>query len=176
MICIQYLLIFLLLYKTVKEDKINFISLHSPVTMQTHFSCGQHGLSLSFSRFNQLLLFSHSVVSDSLQPRGPQHARPPCPSPSPRAYSNPCPLSGDAIHPSQPLSSPSPPALHLSQHQGLFQWVSSSHQAAKVLELQLQHRSFHWTFRVAFLLDRWVWSPSSLRDSQESSPTTIRKH
>ena len=57
----------------------------------------------------------------------------------------------DAIQPSHPLSSPSPPALNLSQHQGLFQWVSSSHQVAKVLELQLQHQSFQWVFRVDFL-------------------------
>ena len=49
---------------------------------------------------------------------------------------------GDAIQPSHPLSSPSPPAFNLSQHQGLFQWVSSSHQVAKVLEFQLQHESF----------------------------------
>ena len=49
---------------------------------------------------------------------------------------------GDAIQPSYPLSSPSPPALNLSQHQGLFKWVSSSHQVAKVLEFQLQHQSF----------------------------------
>ena len=49
---------------------------------------------------------------------------------------------GDASHPSHPLSSPSPPALNLSQHQGLFKWVSSSHQVAKVLEFQLQHQSF----------------------------------
>ena len=48
---------------------------------------------------------------------------------------------GDAIQPSQPLLSPSPPALNLSQHQGLFQWVCSSHQVAKVLELQLKHQS-----------------------------------
>ena len=46
---------------------------------------------------------------------------------------------GDATQSSHPLSSPSPPALNLSQHQGLFQWVSSSHQVAKVLEFQLQH-------------------------------------
>ena len=52
---------------------------------------------------------------------------------------------GDAIQPSHPLSSPSPPALNLSQHQGLFQWVSSSHQVAKVLEFQFQHQSFQWT-------------------------------
>ena len=45
----------------------------------------------------------------------------------------------DAIQPSHPLSSPSPPVFNLSQHQGLFQWVSSSHYMAKVLELQLQH-------------------------------------
>ena len=54
---------------------------------------------------------------------------------------------GDAIQPSHPLSSPSPPALNLSQHQGLFQWVSSSHQVARVLEFQLQHQSFQWTPR-----------------------------
>ena len=48
----------------------------------------------------------------------------------------------DAIQPSHPLSSPTPPALNLSQHQGLFKWVSSSHQVAKVLEFQLQHQSF----------------------------------
>ena len=51
-------------------------------------------------------------------------------------------LDGDAIQSSHPLSSPSPSALNLSQHQGLFQWVSSSHQVAKILELQLQHQSF----------------------------------
>ena len=50
-----------------------------------------------------------------------------------------------------PLSSPSPPALNLSQHQGLFKWVSSLHQVAKVLDLQLQHQSFQWIFRVDFL-------------------------
>ena len=57
----------------------------------------------------------------------------------------------DAIQPSHPLSSPSPPAFSLSQHQGLFQWVSSSHQVAKVLEFQLQHLSFQWIFRTDFL-------------------------
>ena len=52
---------------------------------------------------------------------------------------------GDAIQPSHPLSSPPPPALNLSQHQGLFKWVSSSHKVAKVLEFQLQHQSLQWT-------------------------------
>ena len=57
----------------------------------------------------------------------------------------------DAIQPSHPLLSPSPPALNLSQHQGLFKWVISSHQVAKVLECQLQHQSFQWTPRTDLL-------------------------
>ena len=57
----------------------------------------------------------------------------------------------DAIQLSHPLSSPSPPAFNLSQHQGLFQWVSSSHQVAKVLVFQLQHQSYQWIFRTDFL-------------------------
>ena len=52
---------------------------------------------------------------------------------------------GDAIQPSHPLSSPSPPAPNPSQHQGLFQWVNVLHEVAKVLEFQLQHQSFQWT-------------------------------
>ena len=56
----------------------------------------------------------------------------------------------DVIQPSHPLSSPSP-AFNLSQDQGLFQWVSSLHQVAKVLEFQLQHQSFQWIFRIDFL-------------------------
>ena len=58
---------------------------------------------------------------------------------------------GDAIQPSHPLSSPFPLTFNLSQHQGLFQWVSSLHQVPKVLEFQLQHQSFQWTFRTDFL-------------------------
>ena len=54
---------------------------------------------------------------------------------------------GDAIQPCHPLSSPSPPALNLSQDQGLFKWVSSLHQVAKVLEFQLQHQPFQWSTR-----------------------------
>ena len=77
----------------------------------------------------------------------------------------------DAIQPSHPLSSPSPPAFNLFQHQGLFQWVSSLHQVAKVLELQLQHQPFQWIFRIYFLYDWLVGSHCSPRDSQESFPT-----
>ena len=58
---------------------------------------------------------------------------------------------GDAIQSTYPLLSPSPPVFNLSQHQGLFQWVSSSHQVAKILEFQLQHQSFQWIFRTGLL-------------------------
>ena len=58
---------------------------------------------------------------------------------------------GDAIQPSHPLSSPSPAAPNPSQHQGLFKWVNSLHEVAKVLEFQLQHQSFQWTPRTDLL-------------------------
>ena len=72
--------------------------------------------------------FTHSVGFDSLPPHGLQHTRPPCPSPTPRVYSNSYPLSW-WCHPtiSSSVNPPSPPAFNLTQHQGLFQWVSSSH-------------------------------------------------
>ena len=57
----------------------------------------------------------------------------------------------DVIQPSHPLSSPSSPAPNPSQHQGLFQWVNSSHEVAKVLEFQIQHQSFQWTSRTDIL-------------------------
>ena len=115
--------------------------------------------------------FSRSVVSNSLWPHGPQHVGLPCPSSIPGACSNTSPLSWQ-WHPTIsffviPFSS----AFNPSQHKGLFQWVSSLHQVAKVLELQLQHQSFQWIFRTYFLQDGLVGSPCSSRDSQESSPT-----
>ena len=78
---------------------------------------------------------------------------------------------GDAIQPSHPLSSPFSPAPNPSQHQGLFQWINSLHQVAKVLEFQLQRQSFQWTARTDLLYDGLVGSLCSPRDSQESSPT-----
>ena len=71
----------------------------------------------------------------------------------------------DAIQPSHPLSSSPPPAFNLSQHQGFFKWVSSSHQVAKVLEFQLQHQSFQWTPRTDLLQNGLVGPPCSPRDS-----------
>ena len=114
-----------------------------------------------------LCLFSRSVVSDSATPW--TAARQASLSiPSSRVCSNSHPLS-QWCHPA--ISSSSSPAFNLSQHQGLFQWISSSHQVAKVLELRLQHQSFQWIFKVDFLLDRLVGSPCSPRDLQEPSPT-----
>ena len=139
-----------------------------------------HQASLS-STVSSSVQFSPSVVSNSLWPHGLQHARPPCPSPTPRVYSNSCPLSR-WCHPaiSSPVipfsrssvsrnllkhmsmelvmlsnhsssATPSPPVLNLSQHHGLFQQVGSSHQVAKVLEFQLQQQSFQWILRADFL-------------------------
>ena len=105
---------------------------------------------------------SHSVLPDSLWPHGLQQARLPCPSPIPGVYSNSCLLS-HWCHPTI-LSSvvPFSSCFHLSQHQDLFQWVSSSHQVAKVLKLQ--HQSFQWLIRTNILLDWLVCSPCSPRD------------
>ena len=84
-----------------------------------------------------LLLFSCSVISDSLGPHGLQHTRPPCPSPSPEVCSNSCPLPRFmSIQPFHSMT-PSSPALNLSQYQGLLQLVDCSHQMTRILELQL---------------------------------------
>ena len=82
----------------------------------------------------------------------------------------------DAIQPSYPLSCPPPPAFNLSQHQGLFQWVSSSHQVAKVLEFQLQHQSFQWIFSTDFFrMDSGI-SLQSKELSRVFSNTTGQNH
>ena len=84
----------------------------------------------------------------------------------------------DVIQPSHPLSSPSPPALNLSHHQGLFKWVGSSHQVAKVLEFQLQHQSCQWIFRTDWFPLGWTgWiSLQSKGLSRVFSNTTVQKH
>ena len=102
-----------------------------------------------------VLLFSCQVVSDSLQPHGLQHARPPCPSIPPKVCSSSCPLhrwchltisSSDALFSFCP---------QLSQHQGLFQWVDYLYQITRILELQLQHQSFQWIFRLISFRIGW---------------------
>ena len=84
--------------------------------------------------------------------------------------------AGETIQPSHPLSPPSPPAFNLFQHQGLFHWVSSSHQVAKVLELKLQHQ--------VLLMNIQGWFPLGLTGlilhskglSRVFSNTTVQKH
>ena len=103
---------------------------------------------------NSSVQFSHSVVSDSLWHHGLQHTRLSCPSPTPGATQTHVHWVRDAIQPSHPLLSPSPPTFNLSQHQGLFQWISSLHQVAKVLELQLQHHpSSEYSWLISFRID-----------------------
>ena len=152
-----------------------------PVNIQDWFPLGwtgwislqSKGLSTVFSNTTVQIQWKVKVKSLScVQLHGLQHARLPCLSPTPRACSNSYVYRvSDAIRSSHPLSSPSPPAFSLSQHQGLFQWVSSSHQIAKVWELQLQHQSFQWIFRTNCLYNGLVGSSCSPRDSQETSPT-----
>jgi len=90
---------------------------------------------------NHILLFSHSVVTDSLQPHELQHTRLPCPSPAPEVCSDSCPLS-QWCHPAVSSSIiPSPPALSLSQNQSLFQWAGSSHQVVKVSTTWRHHKA-----------------------------------
>ena len=118
-----------------------------------------------------LLLFSHSVESDSLQPHGLQHPRLPCLSPSPGAWSNSCPLSW-WCH--QTISSSLIPFFSCLQSfpaLGSFTMSQLFASGGQVLELQLQHQCFQWIFRTDFLSDWLVWFPCHPRDSQESSPT-----
>ena len=82
---------------------------------------------------------------------------------------------GDAIQPSHPLSSPFPPAPNPSQHQGLFQWVKSSHEVATVLQFQLQHQSFQWTpGLISYRMDRL--DLCAVQKTLKSLLTTVQKH
>ena len=110
----------------------------------------------SYPWLSSSVQFSHSVVSDSLQPHGLQHARLLCLSPTLGVYANSCPLSR-WCHPTVSSSVvPFSSHFNLSQHQGLFNCVSSSHQVAKILEFQLWHQSFQWIFRADFLYIDWL--------------------
>ena len=129
----------------------------------------------SWMTFPRSVQFSCSVMSDSLQPHELQHARPPCPSPTPRVYPNSCP-SSQWCHPAISflchcllLLPPIPPSIRV------FSNESTPHEVAKVLEFQLQHQSFQWTPRTDLLEDGMAGSPCSPRDSQESSPTPYFK-
>ena len=107
--------------------------------------------------------FSCSVMSNSLWPHGLQHTRLPCPSSTPGAFSNSCPLSQWCHSPSHPLSSPSPPAFSLSQHQGLFKWVALRSRWPKYWSFSFSispSNSYYWT-PIEYLL-RINWVPTLL--------------
>ena len=118
----------------------------------------------------QSVQFSRSVMSDTLRPMNRSTPGLPVHHQLPEFTQTHAHWVSNAIQQSHPLSSPSPPAPSPSQHQGLFQWINSSHEVAKVLEFQPQHQSFQWTPRTDLLPDGLVGSPCSPRDSQESSP------
>ena len=108
--------------------------------------------SFQMSQFFASVQFSHSVVSNSLWPHGLQHARLPCPSPTPGACWNSCPSSWWCHLTISSSVVPFSSCLQSFPASGsFFKWVSSSHQVAKVLEFQLQHQSFQWIFRKDFL-------------------------
>ena len=127
------------------SSRTHFVVVQSPSCVQLFASLwtGAHQPSLSFNIYQSFLKL---MSIESVMP------------------SNHLMLDGDAIQ-------PSPPAFNLSQHQGLFKWVSSSHQVDKVLEFQLQHQSFQWIFRTDFFEDGLVGSSCSPRYTSESSPT-----
>ena len=106
-----------------------FFNFIAAVTIYSYFGAQENNLSL-FPLFPHLFAMKERL---------------PCPSLSPRVCSNSYPLSQWCCLTISFSVPPSPPAFSLSQHQGLFQWVSSSHQVTKVLELQLQHQSFQWS-------------------------------
>ena len=107
--------------------------------------------------YNSFINFSCLVISDSLWPYELQGTRLPWPPPPqlPELAQTRIHWVGNVIQPCHPLLSPSLPTFNLSQHQGHFQWVSSLHQVAKVLELHLQHQSFQWILSTDFLWIHW---------------------
>ena len=140
---------------------------------QTHIFCSGRQILYNWATSISSVQYSRSVMSNSLQPHGLQHSRPPYPTPIQTHVH----WVGDAIQPSHPLASPSPPAFSLSQHQSLFQWVSSLHQVAKLLEFQLQHQ--------VLLMNIQDWFPSGWTGcisllskglSRVFSNPTVQKH
>ena len=123
---------------------------------------------MAFSRHSQFSQFSRSVVSDSLWPHGLQHTRLPCPSPTPRVYSNSCPLSW-WCHPTI-SSSVIPVSSHLQSFpaSGSFQMSQFFTSGAKILEFQLQHQSFQFRTDLTSLQSKGF--------SRIFSNTTVQKH
>ena len=135
-------------------ERLYFISLHFT---SLHSSVGQIGtisvLSISLSSERSTVQFSSVAQSCATLCDPMDHGTPSLPvhHQLPEFTQTHVHWVSDAIQPSHPLTSPSPLALNLSQHQGLFKWVSSLHQVAKVLEFQIHHQFSQWIFRTDFL-------------------------
>ena len=153
----------------------------------THWTCSFLSSSLcpamtSTERSSSVQFTSVAQSCLTLWPHGLQHARLPCPSPTPGAYSNSCPLSrwchptiSSSVIPFSSSVIPFSSCVQSFPALGSFPMNQFFHLVAKVLEFQLQHQSFQWIFRVDLLLDWLVWSCSP-RDSQDFSSTTVQKH
>ena len=115
--------------------------------------------------------FSHSILSDSFNPMDCSLPGFPVHHQFPELTQTHVHRIGNAIQPSHSLLFPSPPTFDLSQHQGLFKCVNSSHQVANILEFQLQHQSFQWIFRIDGLI-----TLQSKGISRVFSNTTVQKH
>ena len=135
--------------QTVHQDK------PGPKELDKAIRVGLHGKKAEKSRADLWWEFSVSSVTQSCptlcNPMNQSTPGPPVHHQLPESTQTHVHQVGDAIQPSHPLSSPSPPAPNPSQHQGLFQWVNCSHDVAKILEFQLQHQSFQWTPRTDLL-------------------------
>ena len=128
------------------------------------------------SWINYSVQFSFPVMSDSLWPHGLQHTRLPRPSPTPRACSNSCPLSRWCPPTISSSIVPFSSRLQSFPASGSFQWVSSSHQVAKVLELQLQHSpSNEYSGRISLKID-WFDLLVVQGIARVFSNTTVQKH
>ena len=155
----KYFFIHIYIYEWIHSDFINYIHYHFSISAWEGIICIR---SVQFSR---------SVVSDSLEPMNRSTPVLPVHHQLPEFAQTHVHWVSDAIQPSHPLSSPSPPASHPSQHQSLFQWVNSLHEVAKVLEFQFSHHFFQSNPRAGLFQNGLFGSPCSSRDSQESSPT-----
>ena len=131
----------------------------------------------SCTRMRPSVQFSRSVVSHSVWPHESQHARPPCPLPIPGACSNSCPSSQWGYPTICPLSSPSPPAFNLPPNQGLFKWVNSLHQVAKVLGASASASVLPMNIQDWFPLEWTGWISLQLKGlSRVFSNTTVQKN
>ena len=166
--------------KETTYQHISFQNIQAPYTRKTNNSIKWERWKLQWditSHYSKSVQFSCSVVSDSLRPQGLQHARLPCPSPTPRACSNSCPSSW-WCHPTTSSSvGLSTSCLQPCQHQGLFQCVGSSHQVTTTIGVSASASVLPMNIQDWFPLGLAGWiSLQSNGLSRVFSNTTAQKH